>query len=144
MEAIWDLGWPVPARYIYPVPLHTNYSFPEQNGNLIANFSVNCTTYALSPDIIIPRCSFFEVIIHNGQSRWQRVIGKKLMWIRDVDIYTPDFCMELENISIPMNGENYRTLYVELICGGHLFNPLGIEFPFFAKHDFTLIDVHPK
>jgi hypothetical protein len=35
-------------------------------------------------------------------------------------------------------GEN-RTLYVELICGGHPFNSLSLEFPFFSKKDGTLI-----
>ena len=144
MEVFWNRFWIVPWTFIYPVPLYTNYSFPEQNGNLIANFSVNCTTYALSSAIIIPRCSFFKVVIYNGRSGWHKILGEKIMWIRDVDIGTPDFCMELENISIPMNGEDNRTLYVELICGGHPFNPLIFEYPFFAKKDGTLIVVQPE
>lgn len=152
MEVIWDEGlivpWGgiVPWTFIYPVHLYTNYSFPEQNGNLIANFSINCTTYATTPDIIMPRCSFFRVVIHDGRSRLHKILenGYKTIWIRDVDIDAHDFCMELENISIPLNREDNRTLYVELICGGHPFNPLFLEFPFFAKKDGTLIVVQKQ
>lgn len=146
MEAFWDRGWITPWKFSYPVPLYTNYYFPEQNGNLIANFSVNCTTYALSPYITIPRCSFFIVIIHDGRTRWHRVLetGYKIIWIRDVDPYTPSFCMELENVSIPLNGKENRALYVELICGGHPFNPLILESPFFSKKDGVLIVVQPE
>lgn len=145
MEVFWDRGWIVPWTFIYPVPLYTDYYFPEQNGILIANFSVNCTTYSRSPDMIIPRCSFFSVIIHDGRNRWYRVLenGYKRIWVRSVDMFTPSFCMELENVSIPLNGKDNRTLYVELICGGHPFNPFIFEFPFFSFRDATLIVAHP-
>ena len=143
MEVFWNRFWIVPWTFIYPVPLYTNYYFPEQNGNLIANFSANCTTYSLSPDIIIPRCSFFRVIIRDGPNRWSRILenGHKITYIKNVDPHTPSFCMELENISIPLNGKENRTLYVELICGGHPFN---FEIPIIPFKESTLIVVQPE
>jgi len=106
---------------------------------LNANFPVKCIAYSLD-ELVFPRTSFFKVNICDGLTKRHKLLvnGTNLTYIKNVDPYIPEICIHLENVSIPMNGIENKTLYVQFSAGGFL----NLRFPYCFHKDAALIKVH--
>lgn len=116
MKAYWDLFWINPA---VEIELNTNrvYSFPDNDGYVIGNFSFNWSTWTRN-DLLIPRLSMFDVIIFDGDISDEPLENANIVikeWVQKRQLMRDTPCFH--NVMIDMNGEKTKTLTVQFTVG---------------------------